>query len=48
MRNEDEGFFEKKDNLFVTIRTIMFIVFGLILLAEIIKNQLKVSYKYLN
>ena len=48
MRNEDERFFEKKDNLFVTIRTIMFIVFGLILLAEIIKNQLKVSYKYLN
>ena len=48
MRNDDEGFFEKKDNLFVTIRTIMFIVFGLILLAEIIKNQLKVSYKYLN
>ena len=38
MRNEDEGFFEKKDNLFVTIRTIMFIVLGLILLAEIIKN----------
>ena len=48
MRNDDEGFFEKKDNLFVTIRTIMFIVLGLILLAEIIKNQLKVSYKYLN
>ena len=38
MRNEDEGFFEKKDNLFVTIRTIMFIVFGIILLADIIKN----------
>ena len=38
MRNEDEGFFEKKDTLFVTIRTILFIVFGLILLAEIIKN----------
>ena len=38
MRNEDERFFEKKDNLFVTIRTIMFIVFGLILFAEIIKH----------
>ena len=38
MHNDDEGFLEKKDNLFVTIRTIMFIVFGLILLAEIIKN----------
>ena len=38
MRNEDQGFFEKKDNLFVTIRSIMFIVFGLIILAEIIKN----------
>jgi len=38
MRHEDERFFEKKDSLFVTIRTIMFIVFGLILLAEIIKN----------
>jgi hypothetical protein len=38
MRNEDEEFFEKKDNLFVTIRTIVFIVFGLIILAEIIKH----------
>ena len=38
MHNDDEGFFEKKDNLFVTIRTIMFIVFGLIIFAEMIKH----------
>ena len=38
MRNEDQGFFEKKDNLFVTIRTIVFIIFGLILFAEIINR----------
>jgi hypothetical protein len=38
MRNEDQGFFEKKDNLFVTIRTIVFIVFGLTILAEILRN----------
>ena len=38
MHNDDEGFFEKKDNLFVTIRTIMFIVLGLIIFAEMIKH----------
>ncbi len=38
MRHEDERFFEKKDSLFVTIRIIMFIVFGLILFAEMIKH----------
>ncbi len=38
MHNDDEGFFEKKDNLFVTIRTIMFVVLGLIIFAEMIKH----------
>jgi len=38
MHNDDEGFFEKKDNLFVTVRIIVFIVFGLIIFAEMIKH----------